>query len=640
MSASRRRTFGILMALVATGGLAAYAVAQPAARPPVAGNPGAIEASLQTIFAKSGVRAAAWCLVKDGKVISQQGFGFADANNTHPVHSESTVFRAASNGKLFVALAALLVAAAGQLDLHADVNSILIRVRLPATFTPPVTLHHLLTHTGGFEGRFLGGLASSPAAVVPLGEYLEKRMPARVFSPGQWLSYSNHGMALAGLVIQDAAGKRFDDLATATIFQPLGMNHTTFRQPAPDPIRDALIRDPRGDGPWLNPYPAGSMVTTAADMGRFLLALLGATGRDGTPLISSRIRESLLAQHYTANAGMPGVAYGFFEGVANGHRTLHHTGDGGDHSLVWLDPDANAGFFVVYTTPAAGNSAEPRELAARAVGDWLFPAASFVRPPPPADFADRAARFAGIYRPTQLAVTTLEKLAALPAQIRVTARGDRTLGVALGLGAESELFVETSPLLFRSAGGAYVAFSQDRTGRITGLTGTGGTVDDPLSAARVRWIDDSRLHLGVLGAALVVVLARLLVMAGALASSIARLVGRGLLSGATRTLAPDGWGWRVSGMFAVLCAAAPAVSAVSIIRVGGPMFQVPNGVYVGLSLLALASLTGVLLVPLAAQAWARREGPGWHRVLMTAVVLVGVGAAPFLSYWNLLGFKT
>ena len=346
-------SLGSLMAFLALGGLTEQAVAQRPAEPPVASTGATLEAALHAVFEKSGVQAAAWCVVKDGKVISQNGFGFAGSGKTRPVDAESTVFRAASNGKVLVALAALMVEADGRLDLRADVNSILKQAKIPKTFSAPVTLDNLLTHTGGFEDRFLGGLAASPAEVRPLSEYLATRMPARVFAPGQWLSYSNHGMALAGLVVQDATGKPFDEWADTNIFQPLGMNHTTFRQPPPGPLREALVHDSRGDGPWLNPYPAGSLVTTAADMGRFLRALLGTVGENGAPLISLRVREALLSRHYTANPGMPGVAYGFFEGVANRHRTLHHTGDGGAHSLVWLMPDANAGLFVVYTTPAA-----------------------------------------------------------------------------------------------------------------------------------------------------------------------------------------------------------------------------------------------------------------------------------------------
>jgi len=636
---SRNWCIGILAAFLALAGSSETAVAQSEPKPSVVGTAKPIEASLRAIFEQSGVRAAAYCVVRDGHVISQNGFGFADAAKARPVDAESTVFRAASNGKVFVALSALLVEAAGRLDLRADVNSILKHARLPENLDAPVTLDHLLTHTGGFEDRFLGGLAASPEAVVPLSQYLATRMPQRVFPPGRWISYSNHGMALAGLVVADAAGKRFDDLVEALIFQPLGMAHSSFKQPPPATLLRSLVWDPRGQGPWLNPYPAGSLVTTAADMGRFMLALLGEAGADGTPFISESVRERLLSRHFTAHPAMPGVAYGFFEGMANGHRTLHHTGDGGSHSLIWLMPDMNAGLFVVYTAPIAADPAEPRERAAAAVADWLVPAHPFTLPAPPPDFAARAGRFVGIYRPTQLAATTLEKLAALPAQISVTDRDDGTLRLTLGLGAEPEVLVEAEPLLFRSASGVYVAFAEGLDGRIIGLTGTAGTVDDPLSAVRVRWLDDSRLHVGLIAAAIVVVALRLLVMLGELGLRAMRVVGR-RRAATTPVLVPDGWAWSVSGVFALLCIAAPLVSAVSIIAAGGPMFQLPRGVYVGLSLLALASLAGVILVPLTARAWVRREGSGWHRVLLTAVAVAGAGAAPFLYYWNLLGFNT
>ncbi len=302
-------------------------------------------------------------------------------------------------------------------------------------------------------------------------------------------------------------------------------------------------------------------------------------------------------------------------------------------------PDMNAGLFVVYTAPVGVDPAEPRERAAAVVADWLVPARPFTLPVPPPDFAARAARFAGIYRPTQLSVTTLEKLAALPAQISVTNRGDGTLGLALGLVSEPEAFVETAPLLFRSACGVYVAFREGVDGRIIGLTGTAGTVDAPLSAVRVRWFDDSWLHLGLIAAALAVIALRLLAM-------IARLVSRVRVRMAVRQvprtppgLAPDGWGWWRSGIFALLCIAAPLVSAITLVFAGGPMFQLPKGVYSGLMFLTLAALGGVALAPLTIRAWARRESAGWHRVLLTAVAFVGAGTAPFLYYWNLLGFR-
>ena len=597
-----------------------------------------LEATLDGVFKSAGVRAGALVVVRDGVVIFQRGYGTADAAKSRPVDPETTVFRAASNGKVMVATLAAMLAAEGTIDPHADINSTLRTYRVPPTFAAPVTLDDLLTHTAGFEDRFLGGLAPSPESVTPLAEYLSRRMPARVAPPGAWMAYSNHGMALAGLVLQDAAGVRFDDLAEQRIFAPLGMTRSTFKQPPPGPVRDAIVWDRRGDGPWFNPYPAGSIVTTAADMGRFLIGLLSGRAPDGSVWLTPAAREQLIARHYSAHPSMPGVAYGFFEGVANSRRTLHHTGDGGHHSLIWIVPDAGLGVFLVYTTPTVGTPDEPRAKVSSAIADRSFGPQTFQLPKPLPDATARASRFAGIYRPNQHARTTIEKLGALPAQITVADRRDGTIGIALGLGAEPETFIEVEPRLFRSADGAYVTFAEDAAGRVTGLHGTAGTVDDPLSAERIGPLDDSRVHLAAIVFAAVAIVSRLLATPVLLIGRmIRRLRGRAPAPAVGRAWT-DGLGWRVSGVFSLLCAVAPAVALGSVVAGGGPIYRLPTGVFVALSMLAVAAVLGLVLVPLAVVAWRRRDGSLLRRVHLSILAIVGVGAAPFLFYWNLLGF--
>ena len=95
---------GILAAFVAIAGTMDVAVAQTTTGASMGSTAETVESSLRAVFETSGVRAAAWCLVKDGRVISQTGFGFADSANARRADAESTVFRAASNGKVFVAL--------------------------------------------------------------------------------------------------------------------------------------------------------------------------------------------------------------------------------------------------------------------------------------------------------------------------------------------------------------------------------------------------------------------------------------------------------------------------------------------------------------------------------------------------------
>jgi len=69
-----------------------------------------------------------------------------------------------------------------------------------------VTLGHLLTHTAGFEDWFFGAMAAPGQPVESLDDYFTRHPPHRAMPAGFQISYSNHGMALAGYVVERAAG--------------------------------------------------------------------------------------------------------------------------------------------------------------------------------------------------------------------------------------------------------------------------------------------------------------------------------------------------------------------------------------------------------------------------------------------------
>lgn len=79
-----------------------------------------------------------------------------------------------------------------------EFRTVLDLFRIPSTYPRPVTIANLLTHTGGFDERYVGIAARAETEVLGLGPYLAARMPPRVMPPGDVISYSNHGMALAG----------------------------------------------------------------------------------------------------------------------------------------------------------------------------------------------------------------------------------------------------------------------------------------------------------------------------------------------------------------------------------------------------------------------------------------------------------
>ena len=77
----------------------------------------------------------------------------------------------------------------------------------------------------------LGGFALS--SLKPLGEVLAAELPVRVRPPGQLSVYSNHGMALAGYIVQEVSGVLWEDYIDKNILTPLDMRHSTARQPVP-----------------------------------------------------------------------------------------------------------------------------------------------------------------------------------------------------------------------------------------------------------------------------------------------------------------------------------------------------------------------------------------------------------------------
>ena len=113
-----------------------------------------------------------------------------------------------------------------------------------------------------------------------LNEYVRQYMPARVFPPGEVMAYSNYGTALAGYIVEQVSGMPFPEYVEKNIYQPLGMNHSTFLQPLPEKLSSHMAQGYRyvngeyrkGDFEFV-PEPAGSMSSTASDMAKFMIGL-------------------------------------------------------------------------------------------------------------------------------------------------------------------------------------------------------------------------------------------------------------------------------------------------------------------------------------------------------------------------------
>lgn len=214
-------------------------------------------------------------VVKDGEVLFAKGYSQASVQKEEPVVADETLFRIASITKLFTSTAVMQLAEEGKLDLDRDVNTYLTDVEIPDTYPGrPVTLHHLLTHTAGFEEHYTGSGARDASDVEPLDEYISEQMPARVRPPGEVSAYSNYGMFLAGHVVEEVSGVPFDRYVEDNVLDPLRMESTTTAQPPAPELRERLATgyDVEGGEPVASPFeyfddgPAGTASTTSTDV--------------------------------------------------------------------------------------------------------------------------------------------------------------------------------------------------------------------------------------------------------------------------------------------------------------------------------------------------------------------------------------
>ena len=171
-------------------------------------------------------------VVKDGKVLLQKGYGYADVAAKVKMDPDQSLVRPGSTSKLFTWTAVMQLVAQGKIDLDRNVNDYL-DFRIEEKFGKPITMRDLMNHRAGFEEGLKDLLSYDPARSPTTERYLKDHPRPMLFAPGRVPGYSNYGVALAGYIVQRVSGEPFETYVDRHIFQPLGMRHSTFVQPLP-----------------------------------------------------------------------------------------------------------------------------------------------------------------------------------------------------------------------------------------------------------------------------------------------------------------------------------------------------------------------------------------------------------------------
>jgi CubicO group peptidase (beta-lactamase class C family) len=248
-------------------------------------------------------------VVKDGQLHWAKGYGIANTETGTRVDA-NTMFQAGSISKPLAALAALKLVEMGKVDLNTDVNDYLIGWKVPdSEFSAKekVTLRRLLTHTAGTTVHGFPGYMEKDS-FPSINDVLNGKGNTDEIivdtTPGSNWRYSGGGYTIMEKVVEDISGMPLDQFAIKEIFEPVGMENSTYEQPLSSKYHSQASAAYDGDGTiiegyWHN-YPeqaAAGLWTTPSDLAKYCMEIQNIRAGKEDGVLSRKLVDSMLTKH-------------------------------------------------------------------------------------------------------------------------------------------------------------------------------------------------------------------------------------------------------------------------------------------------------------------------------------------------------
>jgi len=438
--------------------LAAFLMAAPVSSAEL--NTADVEAWLNGLMSygleNGDIAGAQVAVVKEGKVLFQGGYGYADVARKIPMDPDKVLIRIGSTSKLFTWTAVMQLVEEGKLDLHRNVDDYL-DFKVSPVGGKPITLLDLMNHRAGFEEGLKDIFALDPARLQPQEVYLKQHRRPLLFPVGSVPAYSNYGTALAGYIVERVSGEPYARYIENHILRPLGMAHSTFEQPLPERFKGQAALGYRQASQPAQQYElvatpaAGSAATTASDMARFMLAHL-----QPSDILHSDTAQLMHSPSETALPGFSTMAHGFFHETRNGRNLIGH---GGDtlffHTEMELLPQEGVGIF--YSFNSRGREDAVYGLRKAVLDQFMsryFPPQSTAEEPAalPSAKVD-AQKIAGRYETSRRVEHGFLSVFYLLQQTVIGANPDGTISAPKFLAAGDAQFREVAPDTWQEVGG-------------------------------------------------------------------------------------------------------------------------------------------------------------------------------------------
>lgn len=333
---------------------------------------------VRTLMQRDHVMGATVAVVQGNTPVLVKGYGYDRLSPARRVDPNASLFRLGSITKTFTWVVTRQELEAGRLKLDEPIGKY-----VPAdlfnegTKYKPLTLRAIMSQSTGFEDTGLGHLfQTNPARLQGPDSYFRQHDPKRKRQPLLFSTYSNFGPSLAArAAVQTSQATDVPSLMEARIFRPLGMDHTTLREPyqltkdnvegLPSPmaanLEQSLSQGFLWDGATFDPQPfdhtiplSGSLggSSTAKDMARFMSLMLGNGQFEGVQLYNADSARAFRTPMLRMPEGYNGWASGLMIRTAPaGYTTFGHGG-----STLWFNanmvivPELNLGIYIATNT--------------------------------------------------------------------------------------------------------------------------------------------------------------------------------------------------------------------------------------------------------------------------------------------------
>lgn len=344
-------------------------------------------------YARSDSPGCALGVYEKGRIALARGYGMASLELGVAI-APSTVFDIGSLSKQFTAFSVLLLAHDGRLTLDDDIRKYLPEI--PA-YETPVTIRHLLHHTGGLrdyiELMSLGGIRTEDLTTKQDALDILARQKVPLFAAGSDYVYSNTGYFLLGIIVERVSGTSLREFARDRIFGPLAMTHTQYNDEHARVVSNRAVGYSPKDGGGFSVNVSnfeqngdGGVLTTVEDLFRW-------DQNFDAPVVGDRsLLDELQQAGRLTNGREIDYALGLRIGKYRGLRTVGHTGSwAGYRALFYRFPDQRFSVACLCNRSAIDRTELMQKIAELYFEDLMDKAAplqkalSRVEPVPPAE---------------------------------------------------------------------------------------------------------------------------------------------------------------------------------------------------------------------------------------------------------------